>query len=802
MVLGDFNMPDMDWPNDTVKHSCKFKSLYDDFIDNLTHFNLEQMVKIPTREQNILDLLLTNHPSKVHETKSLPSLSTSDHEIVFHEINLPIGRPIQPKRKIKIYRKANWEQFKTDLNLYYNNTFKHLDNSNPNILWDSFKSELAKLSETHIPTKMTKPRVDLPWLTNGIKRIIHKRDKLYAKIKKSKVNPKLENMKKKFKTLKKSVQTKIRKSYWDYLESIIFTNDQDNYKNKKFYTFVKHKKTDNSGISPLKADGITYTDPVQKANILNNQFKSVFSKPKPLKLKYLSEINMFKNGKPPQNINQMPEIIISQDGVETLLKGLNPNKASGPDELSPKLLKELHHDIAPILTCIFNSSLESGIVPQDWRSATVAPIYKKGPKCKPCNYRPISLTCIASKLIEHILVSNIMNRFDENNILSPFQHGFRSKHSCESQLIGFTQEIFDNLESGKQTDLIVMDFSKAFDKVDHNLLTYKLFKLGIDIKSVSWITSFLKNRSQTVAVEGYKSLSVPVMSGVPQGSVLGPCLFLAYINDLPDSLKSRVRLFADDTIVYLTINSKSDPETLQNDLLTLEKWEENWSMEFNADKCEVIRISKKKNNIIYPYKLHNTELKTTNNAKYLGVTLSNDFKFSTHIDNVSSKANNTLKFIKRNVQTNNTKIKETAYNTYVRPQLEYCSSIWHPWQQAQTYKIERVQRAAARYVLNNYDFTSSVTEMLQFLNWQTLHQRRINTSLILLYKILNNLIAVDHHHLIPIKNLNFHVPFSRTLYHQNSFFPRTIRSWNSLPSHIKASTSLEQFQAGLATVQF
>jgi hypothetical protein len=292
------------------------------------------------------------------------------------------------------------------------------------------------------------------------------------------------------------------------------------------------------------------------------------------------------------------------------------------------------------------------------------------------------------------------------------------------------------------------------------------------------------------------------MSGVPQGSVLGPCLFLAYINDLPDSLKSRVRLFADDTIVYLTINSKSDPETLQNDLLTLEKWEENWSMEFNADKCEVIRISKKKNNIIYPYKLHNTELKTTNNAKYLGVTLSNDFKFSTHIDNVSSKANNTLKFIKRNVQTNNTKIKETAYNTYVRPQLEYCSSIWHPWQQTQTYKIERVQRAAARYVLNNYDFTSSVTEMLQFLNWQTLHQRRINTSLILLYKISNNLIAVDHHHLIPIKNLNFHVPFSRTLYHQNSFFPRTIRSWNSLPSHIKASTSLEQFQAGLATVQF
>ena len=205
-----------------------------------------------------------------------------------------------------------------------------------------------------------------------------------------------------------------------------------------------------------------------------------------------------------------------------------------------------------------------------------------------------------------------------------------------------------------------MDFSKAFDKVDHNLLTYKLFNLGLNVKTVKWITSFLQDRTQTVVVEGYKSLSVPVMSGVPQGSVLGPCLFLAYINDLPDSLKSRVRLFADDTIVYLTIDAKSDPQVLQNDLHTLEKWEENWSMEFNADKCEVIRISKKKNTIIYPNQFHNTELKTTKNAKYLGVTLSNDFNFSTHINNVSSKANNTLKFIKRNIKTDNQKLKETA----------------------------------------------------------------------------------------------------------------------------------------------
>ena len=195
-----------------------------------------------------------------------------------------------------------------------------------------------------------------------------------------------------------------------------------------------------------------------------------------------------------------------------------------------------------------------------------------------------------------------MTHFDSNDLLNPIQHGFQSKHSCETQLVNFTQEIFDNLENGKQTDLIIMDFSKAFDKVDHNLLIYKLFNLDlVNLSTVSWIKSFLQNRSQLVVVEGKQSSSVPVMSGVPQGSVLGPCLFLAFINDLPDSLKSKARIFADDTIVYLTINSQSDAQTLQDDLLKLEQWESNWSMEFNPDKSKKIHVTKKKDPVIFPY---------------------------------------------------------------------------------------------------------------------------------------------------------------------------------------------------------
>jgi len=803
-ILGDFNMPDFDWPQNTIKENCKFKTMYENFMDNLTHFNLDQMVKIPTREKNTLDLLLTNQPNKVHATKTLPGLGTSDHEIVFHEINLQIGRPNQPKRNIKLYGKANWDQFKLDLNKYYNNTFQNQENNDPNHLWELFKITLTKLSSKHIPSKTTKPKSDLPWVTKEIIRLIRKRDKLYSKIKTqtSSNNHNSSECKSKLKTLRSVIQNSLRKSYWKYLDSVILAGDSGNNKNKKFYSFIKHKKTENSGISPLKSNGITHTDPVQKANILNKQFESVFSKPNSLNPHQISEINQIKQGSHPTCTSDPHNIAITVSGVEKMLTGLNPNKASGPDQISPRLLKTLSKEIAPFLTKIFRSSLDTGMVPSDWRSASVAPIFKKGAKCKPSNYRPISLTCIASKLMEHIIVSNLMNYFDNKNILSPFQHGFRSNHSCETQLTGFSQEIFDNLESGKQTDVIIMDFSKAFDKVDHQLLIYKLFKLGVNVKSTEWIRSFLSERTQNVIVEGHSSDTVPVMSGVPQGSVVGPSLFLAYINDLPDSLKSRVRLFADDTVVYLTINSKSDAETLQADLAKLETWENTWSMSFNPEKCEVIRISKKRNPIIHPYILHGIELNTTNSAKYLGLNISNDFSWKRHIEAVSNKANNTLKFIKRNVKTSNRNIKETAYKTYVRPQLEYCATIWHPWQKTLTYKIEKVQRAAARYVMNDYDYESSVTNMLQTLNWQTLEHRRIQSSLIMLYKITHHIVVVDHHHLTESRKLNFILPFSRTQYHQNSFFPRTIRYWNQLPFSVKDSANLGTFTDGLASVSF
>ena len=311
---------------------------------------------------------------------------------------------------------------------------------------------------------------------------------------------------------------------------------------KRFWAFIKHNRKDYTGVPPLNAHGKHAESPKEKANILNEQFESVFTESKPDETQAHHTTSEFP---------RMENINITEKGVLQLLESLKVHKASGPDKISARVLKQLAPVISSILTTIYKRSYETGEIPQDWRSADVTPVYKKGKKSDPANYRPISLTSIPCKLLEHIITSAVMKHGKRNDILYDLQHGFRDKRSCESQLLGFIDDVVNATHNGQQSDVVVMDFSKAFDKVSHHLLVDKLSRYGIQGHTNRWIKNWLSDRTQTVVLEGERSYTARVRSGVPQGSVLGPCLFLYYINDIPENVQSKVRLFADDTIMYL-----------------------------------------------------------------------------------------------------------------------------------------------------------------------------------------------------------------------------------------------------------
>ena len=261
------------------------------------------------------------------------------------------------------------------------------------------------------------------------------------------------------------------------------------------------------------------------------------------------------------------------------------------------------------------------------------------------------------------------------------------------------------MTEGKQTDLILLDFSKAFDKVNHLKLLYKLQVHGVQGKTLGWIESFLVGRSQTVVLDGESSDELPVLSGVPQGSVLGPILFLLYINDLPENVQSQVRLFADDTAVYLTVQDPNDSKRLQSDLNVLQEWEKKWDMEFNPSKCQVLHITRSRTPIRYKYTMHGQILESVENARYLGVDISSDLGFSHHINRITSNAQKNLGFLKRNIKTTHSGIREAAYKTIVRPQLEYASTTWSPYTKKDTYKVEMVQRRSIRWICNSHSMT-------------------------------------------------------------------------------------------------
>ena len=455
---------------------------------------------------------------------------------------------------------------------------------------------------------------------------------------------------------------------------------------KRFWSFVKSSRSVKITANFLRDNQSFITDSRDKVNPLNSFFHSVFSP---------AQATTTTSNLQLSSDTALSNIQLTENEVFKALDSLDPSKACGPDGIPGKLLKMTANIIAPSLCYIYNLSLSQGVVPAFWKLAYVTPVFKKDDPTLASNYRPISLLSIISKTFERCVHNHCYPH------LSPrfyhLQHGFLRGKSMVTQLLHVDQEIVDHLAGGKEVDAIHLDLSKAFDRVQHHMLLNKLEQYGISGSLLQWFCSYLSDRYQRVALDGTLSDWLPVTSGVPQGSILGPLLFLVYINDMPEYVGqgSSIALFADDSKLYRPINSASH-YLLQSDLSGLHNWGNDWGMTFNPSKCKVMHMSRKKicSSASLQYHLNDKPLESVTHISDLGVIVSKDLFWANHIEDICTKANQTLGLIKRVcaryvVDTNTQKL---LYCAVVRPKLEYASCVWSPYSAKQRKLIENEQR--------------------------------------------------------------------------------------------------------------
>ena len=522
----------------------------------------------------------------------------------------------------------------------------------------------------------------------------------------------------------------------------------------------------------------------------------------------------------PLNLNSLPDTptshgapplcfdLFTVDEVFDALKNLDASKSPGPDEILPIFLKSCCNELAPVLCGLFNFFIQKGQVPKAWKEANVVPVYKGGdkPKDDVGSYRPDSLTSILCKVMEKLISVRIMNYVDEHDILSDNQFGFRSGRNCEQMLVKFFHLLCKSLDDRKcnLVDGIFLDFSSAFDKVDHNILVSKLHSMGIRGFLLQWIQNFLYKRKQRVVFKGAVSEWCSVTSGVPQGSVLGPIFFVLFVNDLNDVVSSPLFQFADDHTILRPIFSEGDHNALQTDIHNIFNWTILNKLPLNPSKCSAMHMTRSKSpNYCDTYIMGGSTLAEVNEFKLLGVTFSKDLSFDSHIDTISRKVSKLSGFIIRCTRNMSSYALLNLYKALILPHITYCACVWSPHQRNHLDRLERVQRKITRTLFYkqspNADVRPPYSNRLLGLNLVRLEDAFKIQRLVLGFKILNDMSPASFGSLIQhskLESTRFLHQSTRTSSFFNSMFVSFPRLWDEIPSDLYIVSNLSSFKAG------
>jgi hypothetical protein len=501
-------------------------------------------------------------------------------------------------------------------------------------------------------------------------------------------------------------------------------------------------------------------------------------------------------------------LILSENDVKEAIKNLDETKAVGPDLIHNILIKSASDYITTPLTKFFNKCLIYGTFPNIWKLAHITPIHKKGPKENCNNYRPISLLSCVGKLFETCVHKHLLNFLKVNKILSPSQSGFLPGDSAINQLLSIYNDLCFSFDQGKTTQAVYLDITKAFDRVWHRGLIAKLESVGIRDSLLAWFQSYLHNRRQITVIKGSKSTESVIKGGVPQGSVLGPLLFLIFINDIVENIQSVIKLFADDTSLSLAIqNPRIRADTLNHDLEQIASWAARWKVKFNETKSEVMNYTKG-SDICLQLTFNNIDLEAQTEHKHLGITLQNNFKWDTHIALLLGKVNMLISCLKSYKYRFTRKSLEILYKSFVLPHFDYGDIIWDNCSEALATLLEDLHLQAIRVITGSVRGTSH-QKLYNESGFTTLKERRKRHKLIQYKKIalgicpdyLSNLLPMfvsqvnPYHRRNPLERV---IPRSKTETYNRSFFPSTTKLWNDLPDNILQTDSLSQFKRYLS----
>ena len=684
ILLGDFNLPDINW--DSLSGQSSHSSIICELIFK---FNLAQFVTTPTHVQgNILDLVLCNDINLIHDLKvhnSEQSQLASDHFKI--KFSIPCSNP--PKQKVTSsfafdYSKADWDGLSSHL-LDFDFSPFYLT-SDLDTVWTCLKQILIDSATLFIPKFKIRSTSNPKWFTPAIR---HDLNCIHTLHRINKKHPTQINTLKLAKAeFRLQFKTASAKSNYESKLVHCFAHNNSN----KIYNYIKSLSSQKSFPPSMHLGSTIVSTDIEKATLFNNYFHSVFSTT-PFVLPPISSL--------PTPSTTLSDISITESDVFEALQSIDPTKATGPDGIGPHLLKFCSAAICSPLLHLFTQCVAQQNIPSEWRIHCITPVYKSGDKAAINNYRPISLLSCTSKILERIIHTKITD-FITNSIISNNQFGFLSNRSSIQQLLIFLKHIIDSHHNHLCTDTIYLDFRKAFDTVSHPELLLKLWSSGITGSLWKWFRAYLSNRLQFVSVNGHHSCLLPVLSGVPQGSILGPLLFIIFINDLPHSVKfSHAFMYADDTKCLKQIRSPSDSNLLQNDLDNIVTWSDKWGMHFNETKCVHIRFFPQ----LDPaptYTINHSRVSSTSHHKDLGVIMTSNLSWSRHHHLIITRAYRSLGLIRRSFSTNSTYTKRQLYLSLIRSQLTYCSPIWRPHLLKDIILLERVQKRATKYILNDY----------------------------------------------------------------------------------------------------